>query len=158
MLSFVVKFFRAAFSMMALGLFFFGGSFKATAADYVVRTWEVDDGLPLSAITDVAQTPDGYLWVGTLLGGFSRFDGTRFVNYDMLNVPQLKNNSVRKMLVDSQGALWILTFGSLVRWQDGVFHLEMERDSKAQSLLFSDAHQVIFATANRGLLIGTRTV
>ena len=117
-------------AIYATALVILVGLFKATAADYVVRTWEVDDGLPLSAITDVAQTPDGFLWVGTLLGGFSRFDGTRFVNYDMLNVPQLKNNSVRKLLVDEQGTLWILTFGSLVRWQDGVFHEEMERDSK----------------------------
>ena len=38
--------------------------------------WWVDEGLPHNVINAIAQTPDGYLWVGTQ-GGLTRFDGTR---------------------------------------------------------------------------------
>lgn len=132
------------------------GSLPAGAQEYVARTYEVDDGLPVSAVMDVAQTPEGYLWIGTLLGGLARFDGVKFDVFDLLNTPELKNASARRLWVDSAGTLWVATYGSLLRWQNGVFHLELDRDSKVEAWLFSDARQVIFATANQGLLIGRR--
>src|SRR5258708_5937822 len=47
---------------------------------YVSRIWRTQDGLPESRIRAIAQTPDGYLWIGTP-GGLARFDGVRFVVY-----------------------------------------------------------------------------
>ena len=38
--------------------------------DFLVQVWNTDEGLPHSTVTSTAQTPDGYLWVGTLLGGW----------------------------------------------------------------------------------------
>jgi len=37
----------------------------------------VENGLPQNKINALAQTRDGYLWVGTLKG-LARFDGVRF--------------------------------------------------------------------------------
>ena len=37
--------------------------------DYVVQTWDADSGLPQSTVQSIVQTPDGYLWIGTLFGG-----------------------------------------------------------------------------------------
>jgi hypothetical protein len=54
--------------------------------DYVLRTWGVDEGLPSNRVTSLTQTPDGYLWVGTL-GGLTRFDGVRFTIFDAENTP-----------------------------------------------------------------------
>ena len=142
--------------MVVLALIIFCCVFSVTAGDYVIRTLEVDDGLPVSTVTDVAQTPDGYLWIGTLLGGLARYDGVKFDIYDMLNTPELKNASARRLCVDSEGVLWVATYGSLVRWHDGVFTLEMEHDSKVEALLFSDARQVVFATTDHGLLMGCK--
>ncbi len=149
-------FIRAAIAMMVWGWIVFVGSFKGLAGDYVFRTLEVDDGLPVSTVTDVAQTPEGYLWVGTLLGGLARYDGARFVNFDALNTPEFKNASVRRLCLDNGGALWIATYGALVRWQHGVFHLEMDRDSKVETFLFSDARQVVFVTTDHRILAGVK--
>lgn len=149
-----VNFPRAAIAIVVLASVIFFCVFKGMAGDYVVRSLEVDDGLPVSAVMDVAQTPEGYLWVGTLMGGLARYDGVRFENFDMLNTPELKNASVRRLCVDNEGALWVATYGSLVRWHDGVFTLEMGRDSKVESLLFSDARQVVFVTTDHSLLLG----
>jgi ligand-binding sensor domain-containing protein/signal transduction histidine kinase len=102
---------------------------------------------------DVAQTPEGYLWVGTLLGGLARFDGVRFVTYDSVTTPELRA-SVRRLCVDRSGALWIATYGSLVRWQNGVFQVALESDSKIEALIFSDARQVVFSTTDAHLLVG----
>ena len=47
-------------------------------ADYLVDEWTTEEGLPSSTISDIAQTPDGYLWASTY-DGLVRFDGVRFV-------------------------------------------------------------------------------
>jgi ligand-binding sensor domain-containing protein len=93
--------------------------------DYVVQVWDTDSGLPHSTVTSLAQTPDGYLWVGTLHGGLARFDGTRFVNYDPGNTPELKSIEIHKLLVDASGTLWIGNVeGGLISERDGRFHFE----------------------------------
>lgn len=45
--------------------------------NYNIRSWQSQDGLPEETVQAFAQTPDGYLWVGTS-GGLIRFDGARF--------------------------------------------------------------------------------
>ena len=46
-------------------------------ADYAIERWTIDDGLPQSSVTGIAQSQDGYLWL-TTFGGVVRFDGVRF--------------------------------------------------------------------------------
>jgi len=45
----------------------------ALAGPMLTKVWTADEGLPASSVTSLAQTPDGYLWVGTY-NGLARFD------------------------------------------------------------------------------------
>src|ERR1700712_5457557 len=45
--------------------------------EFTVDQWTTIDGLPQNSVNAVAQTPDGYIWVGTF-GGLARFDGLKF--------------------------------------------------------------------------------
>ena len=93
--------------------------------DFVVQVWDTDSGLPHSTVTSIAQTPDGYLWVGTMHGGLARFDGERFVNFHPGNTPELKSIEIHKLLVDAQGTLWIGNVeGGLISYRDGKFRFE----------------------------------
>jgi ligand-binding sensor domain-containing protein len=49
---------------------------EATLAQLAHRAWTARDGAP-GAVNALAQTPDGYLWLGTGAGLY-RFDGVRF--------------------------------------------------------------------------------
>src|SRR4029077_17535226 len=61
----------------------------AAAPDYLIDVWDTEDNnLPNSTVTAIAQTPDGYLWIGTY-DGLARFDGFRFVTYEPVNTPEL---------------------------------------------------------------------
>lgn len=55
-----------------------------TAADAqavpIVRHYGKRDGLPLNGVSAIAQTRDGYLWLGTW-GGLARFDGLAFTRF-----------------------------------------------------------------------------
>jgi hypothetical protein len=75
----------------------------SSSDDYEVQVWDTDSGLPHSTVTGVVQTPDGYIWIGTLRGGLARFDGSHFVNFHPGNTPELSSIEIFKLLVDDKG-------------------------------------------------------
>lgn len=96
------------------------------ASGYLIDVWTRENGLPNSSVTSLAQTPDGYLWIGTY-NGLTRFDGVKFVSYDPENTPALRRARVRRLFVDEGGTLWINTYdGSLTSFKSGVFTLEWQ--------------------------------
>src|ERR1044072_8540013 len=103
-----------------------GSGFSAAAGDYLIDVWSGDTGLPSSSVTSIAQTPDGYLWIGTH-NGLARFDGVRFVTFDPVNTPELKQARVRGLFVDAEGTLWVSTYdNSLTSLRNGVFRHEYQ--------------------------------
>ena len=50
---------------------------------YVHDVWQIDQGLPQNSVMAMAQTRDGYLWLGTQ-EGLARFDGVHFTVFDTL--------------------------------------------------------------------------
>ncbi len=118
---------RAAGRARVMVLTLVGGSFAligASGADYLTDVWTADAGLPDSSVTALAQTPDGYLWIGTY-NGLARFDGKQFVTFDPANTPALAHARIRQLAVDHQGTLWINTLdGSMTSLRRGVFTRE----------------------------------
>lgn len=91
------------------------------AKSFHITRWSLDDGLPQSTITAIAQGADGYLWLGTF-GGLVRFDGIRFNTYTMENAPGLTTNRIVSLCVSRDGTLWIGTeTGGLLRRVEGGF-------------------------------------
>ena len=100
---------------------------------YTIANWQVEEGLPQISVTSIAQTPDGYLWMGTF-NGLARFDGVRFTVFDDGNTPALGESGVTQLHVDESGALWIITLaGRLVRMAKG--HCQVVLDEGALVLL-----------------------
>jgi signal transduction histidine kinase/ligand-binding sensor domain-containing protein len=84
---------------------------------YSLTQWGHRDGLPSTAIYAVAQTPDGFLWLGTS-DGLVRFDGLRFVQMPLSKSGDKVFGRVQALKVDRAGAMWIGTeSGSLIRMQ-----------------------------------------
>lgn len=97
----------------------------ASAQDYLVDVWRTEDGLPMNSVSSLAQTPDGYLWTGTLHGGLARFNGVRFETFTPANTPELPELGICQLLVDRDGTLWVgLMSGSLFSVRAGQFTFE----------------------------------
>ena len=113
------------FFCLAVGaLFCFQPRLPAVPVDYLVDNWDTENNLPSSTVTSLAQTPDGYLWVGTY-NGLARFDGARFVVFDPVNQPALGQARVQGLFLDASGTLWINTFrGGLTSYRAGEFRQE----------------------------------
>jgi ligand-binding sensor domain-containing protein/signal transduction histidine kinase len=90
-------------------------------AEYQTTIWRVEDGLPQSTVTCLAQTAEGYLWLGTQ-NGLVRFDGVKFRVFDENNTPAFKNSRIVRLLSNQDGTLWVGTEHSgLVGVYDGHF-------------------------------------
>jgi len=87
---------------------------------YGHRSWTVEDGLPQSSVLDIAQTPDGYLWLATR-GGLVRWDGVRFKVFDRRNTEHLASSFISALAVDHEGTLWIGSDDGLFSHRDGTF-------------------------------------
>ena len=72
------------------------------------ETWTTRQGLPHNQINAIAQTPDGYLWLGTW-EGLVRYNGLEFQQFTRSNTPALKDNGVRSLRASADGAVVIGT-------------------------------------------------
>ena len=73
--------------------------------DYLIDTWDAEGSWSDLAARAMAQTPDGYLWLGTLHGPV-RYDGMKLSVFDPASAPGLPKAAIMKMLVDGSGRLW----------------------------------------------------
>ncbi|MEM6455545.1 MAG: two-component regulator propeller domain-containing protein, partial [Acidobacteriota bacterium] len=118
--------------------------------DRAHASWNERDGLPQSTISSIAETPDGYIWLGTA-SGLARFDGVRFQSFDPSNTPALTHGFVQALAVDRDGALWLGTDGGgLLRHDDGRFSRVTVRDGLPHPRIMS-----LEADPAGGLWIGT---
>jgi signal transduction histidine kinase/ligand-binding sensor domain-containing protein len=87
-------------------------------SQYAHNAWKIRDGFAKGEIIFIAQTPDGYLWLGTDSGLF-RFDGVRAVPWLPPGDAQLPSNYISGLLVARDGTLWIGTLKGLASYKDG---------------------------------------
>ena len=86
------------------------------------RDYNTTNGLSSDLVTSVLQDKNGYMWFGTA-SGLDRFDGVRFLHY---NLP-----AVTELIQDADHTMWIGTSNGLYRLShnDGsISRLEIETD------------------------------
>ncbi|MCA9283649.1 MAG: PAS domain S-box protein, partial [Phycisphaerales bacterium] len=117
--------------------------------EYLIETWETEQGLPENSATAMVQTPDGYLWFGTF-NGLVRFDGARFVVFDPSNTPALPSAGVVNLHLDRSERLWISTYrGLAILEPDGRWRRPWPAGGEAKDSIRS------FAEDSRGTLLLT---
>ena len=80
---------------------------------FSTRVWLAEDGLPENRVVGVEQGPDGYLWVATQVG-VVRFDGVRFQPVEVAAKDFTFSGTMRALLRDRQGVLWLAKEGGVM--------------------------------------------
>src|SRR5262249_15527793 len=106
------------------------------------------DGFVKGPVNAMAQTPDGYLWLGTEFG-LVRFDGVRAVPWQPPAGQRLPSTDIFRLLVARDGTLWIGTAKGLASWSDGKLSQYPELDL-AVSALIEDSEGTVWAGALSG--------
>jgi ligand-binding sensor domain-containing protein/signal transduction histidine kinase len=112
------------------------------------QAWQMEDGLPENGIRDIAQTPDGYLWVATARG-LARFDGVRFTVFSAPRTEGIEDSNFLKLFVDRRGELWAGSPNALTVLRAGRF-----RSYTSAAGLFDEAVAAIAEARDGSLWIG----
>jgi PAS domain S-box-containing protein len=83
---------------------------------YAHTAWKIREGFTKGTILAVAQTPDGFLWLGTEFG-LLRFDGVRAVPWQPPPDQHLPSSNIASLLAARDGTLWIGTLKGLASWK-----------------------------------------
>lgn len=95
--------------------------YAAEMVEYNSRVWQLSDGMPNIIVQAIAQSQEGYLWIGTYRG-LSRFDGVKFTTFDGPVASELKTASINTLAVTKNGCLWVGTAREgIFRYHHGVF-------------------------------------
>src|SRR5579871_1566719 len=94
-----------------------------TLAQYLREEWHSDRGFPGGSVTAIAQTSDGYLWIGTE-HGLVRFDGMSFRSFSVATPTTFAITPVQALVADAHNNLWVvLKSTKVLHYQDGKFEL-----------------------------------
>jgi ligand-binding sensor domain-containing protein/signal transduction histidine kinase len=90
-------------------------------SQYLRESWGAEKGFPGESITAIAQTSDGYLWIGTDKD-LVRFNGFNFREFEIAHPDPIQIGPVRALVVDASDNLWILLQNTQVfRYHSGIF-------------------------------------
>jgi len=111
-------------------------------SQYAHTAWRVQDGIFEGTPRVLAQTTDGYLWIGTT-SGIVRFDGVRFVPWAPPDGEKLPSQRINSLLGGMDGSLWIGTAVGLSRWRTN--HLTNYPDQRGVvTAIFEDTDSSIW--------------
>ena len=111
---------------------------------YAHTAWIFREGFAQGRVNAIAQTPDGYLWLGTEFG-LLRFDGVRSVPWHPPGNERLPNSWIRSLLAARDGTLWIGTLEGLASWMDGKLTQYPELAGHSVNTLLADREGTIWA-------------
>ncbi|HTS28286.1 MAG TPA: two-component regulator propeller domain-containing protein [Bryobacteraceae bacterium] len=111
---------------------------------YAHNAWTVREGFFKGAVGSIAQTQDGYLWLGTEFG-LLRFDGVRVVPWQPPGDEHLPTSVITALLAPRDGSLWIGTLKGLASWKDGKLTHYPELAGQGVVTLLEDREGVIWA-------------
>ncbi len=132
--------------------FAFGLDPALDISQYAHTAWKVRDSFAKGFIYAIAQTPDGYLWLGTEFG-LLRFDGVRAVPWIPPN-GQLPSNDIPTLLVTRDGTFWIGTSKGLASWKDGQLTTYSELNGSRIAALLEDGNGTVWAATREARIFG----
>src|ERR1700688_2879503 len=116
-------------------------------SQYGHTAWRIEDGVFAGAPNVIAQTTDGYLWIGTQ-AGLTRFDGVRFVSWRPPEGKELPSSRINSLLGARDGSLWIGTAMGLARWRNGELTNYRDPTGSIMAILEDRAGTIWIARAN----------
>jgi signal transduction histidine kinase/ligand-binding sensor domain-containing protein len=116
-------------------------------SQYAHTAWRMQEGVFSGAPNAIAQTTDGYLWIGTQ-SGLIRFDGVRFVPWTPTDGNRLPSSRVKSLLAARDGSLWIGTMIGLAQWKNGNLMTFPATSGSVEAILEDRAGTIWIARAN----------
>ncbi|WP_299755822.1 two-component regulator propeller domain-containing protein [uncultured Pontibacter sp.] len=130
----------------------------ASAQQYNIRSWTLEQGLPQSQVMAIEQDAKGYLWLATR-AGLSRFNGIDFRIYTKNN--GLSSHNISTLYSDSRHRLWIGTTDAGLQLFDGSSFVQYgpQQGLEAQSVsgIAEDSSGKVWLATDKGIFYFSAT-
>ena len=80
--------------------------------------YDTDHGLASTFVTDICKDPNGFIWLTTIGGGISKFNGLTFENYS--KKLGLEKVVTKRISTNSRNCLLVLSDSSFFRIEGGI--------------------------------------
>lgn len=97
---------RRALPLLLLCLALSGTGIRGNEGAWSIKKWDLEDGLPALAVTGLAQSEDGFIWLATR-ATLTRFDGVGFENFPSTLFMSGPPRGFRAMIQSRRGGLWL---------------------------------------------------
>ncbi len=119
------------------------------AQEYSYTHYDTRNGLPGSTVYCIAQSQDGFIWLGTE-AGLCRFDGVNFKTYTIAD--GLPANDILNVRIDSRGRIWLISFkAAICYYENGKVH-NQQNDPTLKKIELQDIPNCI-AESDKGDII-----
>lgn len=152
-LNYSLKYLRLIIILLGLSSFHFDCIAQSNLdenkrlSQFVLRSWNTDDGLTSESASELLQTPDGYIWIATYTG-LHRFDGKDFTVFNSQN-SKIPSSNVLRVEIGKNGELWAGTLNGIVKYDDGKFttpEIFKESNFNIEDLLITESDEMWFST------------
>ena len=124
-----------------LGLFLSAQAWGKNS-DFLIESWQDHEGIPESSALAVAQSPDGYLWVGSP-EGLLRFNGISFSRADTFTDLTRLGGFVTFLQTDRSGRLWAGGENRVAFYDHGIWQGIKGTNIAVRSVAEADDGQVL---------------
>lgn len=119
----------------------------------MLRGWNTEDGLTSESVNEIAQTEDGYIWIGSYTG-LHRFDGKNFTVFTSQN-SDIPSSNVLRIEKGHNGELWLGTLHGVAIYKNGKFTLPRTLEPVAnlsiEEMLLTREGELWFSTKSNSL-------
>lgn len=114
----------------------------------VLQNYTTEQGLAQDVTSCVYADKKGNLWIGTHVGGVSKYDGHTFTNYTTAH--GLVDNRIKNITEDNVGNIWFATMGGVSKF-DGTSFSAFGKFKVVASIFEDSSGNLWFATGKNGL-------
>jgi ligand-binding sensor domain-containing protein/AraC-like DNA-binding protein len=92
--------------------------------NYFLEEWDYKSGFPANDVTEICQTPDGYLWTATDTGVF-RYDGISFEHIEFESQTGRGSQYITCLTVDKTGIPWAGTPRAVMKYMKDTHRMRL---------------------------------
>ena len=119
---------------------------------YFAQTWDTRDGLPHNAINALAQSEDGYLWIGTW-EGLARFNGREFKVFLRGSATGLPDSAVKSLTARANGDLLIAgARGGLSELKNRTWQPRLDASTLINHAIYDNEQGIWLGLEEKGLV------
>lgn len=122
-----------------------------SAQSYNFVNYDIGDGLVHDKVLDITEDNFGNLWIATLIGGLSKYNGVNFESYTIRD--GLPSNYVRDIMVDSKGNLWAATAMGISMYDGHAFknfYIDKDNENENSVSVIAEGKDFIWFAAPKG--------